>query len=349
MIECQVILWRIVVQKRTLEQRVNALNEMISCLPLRDKNEEVFRAFYEQLFDSFGFSPTDNTLYKKGTQILDVSKIDPKNFDLQRNTAREIEAKCGIAAVNVFNGMLHLQGASHLEKDLHYLMNIALDEVSELHPEAVLDYFEKAIKGKKASFQFLNEEERKLVLSMMNNAQFKNEELISFINLWKDKKINPNLLEQISQEARDQLLATEYKKIKNERNIELIAACIYAGGDFTNFPGILLWAAEYRRTEIVKATLSSPKCTEALLNNKDNNGYTALHLAAERIPVMVSYILESPHCTKALLNEKGNDGCTALDLAVQYGHTEIIKALIKKGLKLRWMMHYVLTIQQHHY
>lgn len=36
-------------QKRTLEQRVNALNEMISCLPLRDKNEEVFRAFYEQL------------------------------------------------------------------------------------------------------------------------------------------------------------------------------------------------------------------------------------------------------------------------------------------------------------
>jgi ankyrin repeat protein len=65
-----------------------------------------------------------------------------------------------------------------------------------------------------------------------------------------------------------------------------------------------------------------------VINNKDNNGYTALMIASENGHKEVVELLLNKG---ANINYKNDDGYTALMLASAKGHKNIVELLLNKG------------------
>ena len=89
------------------------------------------------------------------------------------------------------------------------------------------------------------------------------------------------------------------------------------------------------QTETVKTLIAA----KANLEVTDDNGWTALHIAAqnghsETVKILAKALIE----LEANLDAKNNNGWTALHFAAEKGHTEIVEILANLGADLEAQM-----------
>ncbi|MGB4191276.1 MAG: ankyrin repeat domain-containing protein, partial [Rickettsiales bacterium] len=166
----------------------------------------------------------------------------------------------------------------------------------------------------------------KKIQPKMNGQRSK--EIDECVSLFQDDKRKSEFLEPFDIKHYKALILINES---NRGNIDKVSLLIDKGvllnEKSNNGFTALLSAAHNGHEKIVKLLVNKG----ALLNERTNNSFTALHLAAQNGYEKIAKLLVNKG---ALLNERTDNGLTALHSAVQSGYEKIAKLLVNKGASI---------------